>query len=299
MKFWVYLLLLLHSFTAESQTHFFENADSLNKARTIATSSSIALVWAGSTVALSQVWYADYPKSSPHSFNDASNWLQMDKMGHVYTANKISGLTTDLMRWSGIKNSTSSWIGFGVGLGYQSTLEVMDGLSAEWGFSWSDMAANTIGSGLSLTQNLLWKEERVIMKFSYHPTTYAQYRPNVLGSSFTESLLKDYNGQTYWISVSPFAFSKNEKLPKWLCLSFGYSADEKLVGDQTFFQTADGLKTFQAKREWLFSLDIDCSKIPVKKQWLKVLLSQLNYIKIPFPTMRISKGVVYGHYLYF
>jgi hypothetical protein len=44
--------------------------------------------------------------------------------------------------------------------------------------------------------------KRITPKFSFHTTQYAQYRPNVLGSSLAEQILKDYNGQTYWLSVN-------------------------------------------------------------------------------------------------
>ncbi|MEJ6491389.1 MAG: hypothetical protein QNL60_02870 [Flavobacteriales bacterium] len=59
------------------------------------------------------------------------------------------------------------------------------------------MGANALGSGLFLGHHLLWKEQRIVLKFSSHPTEFAKYRPEVLGSSYPERLLKDYNGQTY------------------------------------------------------------------------------------------------------
>jgi hypothetical protein len=45
---------------------------------------------------------------------------------------------------------------------------------------------------------------------------YAQYRPNVLGSSLAEQILKDYNGQTYWLSVNLHSFYKGSKIPNGL-----------------------------------------------------------------------------------
>jgi hypothetical protein len=60
-----------------------------------------------------------------------------------------------------------------------------------------DIIANASGTALFV----LWKEQRITPKFSFHTTQYAQYRPNVLGSSLAEQMLKDYNGQTYWLSV--------------------------------------------------------------------------------------------------
>jgi len=39
-----------------------------------------------SLTGLSVLWYADYPHTSFHFINDNSEWLQMDKAGHLTTA---------------------------------------------------------------------------------------------------------------------------------------------------------------------------------------------------------------------
>ena len=49
-----------------------------------------------------------------------------------------------------------------------TTVEVFDGFSSEWGFSWGDMLANTTGTTLYISQELLWKEQRIVPKFSFH-----------------------------------------------------------------------------------------------------------------------------------
>jgi len=228
----IIFIVILSSFHLNGQTRFFENADSLHRLRTIAVTTSISTVWAGSIIGLSSIWYSDANKTSFHFFDDSKNWLQMDKVGHIYTANKISCLTGDLYVWGGMKNKPAALTGFGIGVGYQLSFEFLDAYSSDWGFSWSDLGANILGSSVYLAQQLVWEEQRILLKFSTHPTEYAQYRPDVLGSGFGERLLKDYNGQTYWLSASPGAFMKNGGFPKWLCFSVGYSVDEKLVGDQ-------------------------------------------------------------------
>jgi hypothetical protein len=190
-------------------------------------------------------------------------------------------------------------IGSLIGLGSQTTLEVLDGFNTEWGFSLSDMALNTLGCFTYASQKLIWNEERFLLKFSSHPTQYAALRPNVLGSTPVERILKDYNGQTYWVSFSPFAFSSNEKLPKWLCLSFGYSIDQKINGSNNSYTDPLTLKTYNAKREYLLSLDIDFSKLPIKKRWLKLVVSRFNYLKIPFPSLIFSNGQMIGKGIYF
>lgn len=299
-----FLGFLLISFHGKCQSRFFENADTLNQKRAITVASSISAVWAGSMIGLSQVWYDNVDKTSFHTFDDSKNWMQMDKAGHVYTANKISMLTGDLFLWSGMQNKHAAWCGFGVGLGYQMTLEMLDAYSSEWGFSWSDVGANIVGSGSYLGQQLAWKEQRILFKFSAHPTEYAKYRPEVLGGNFAERLLKDYNGQTYWLSASPGSFAKNSGFPKWLCFSIGYSVDQKLVGDQDFYTDygdfpPQSTRNFEAKRQVLLSLDIDFSQFNIKRPWLRTIVKQFNYLKLPFPTLILTDGKVGGSLLYF
>lgn len=223
----------------------------------------------------------------------------MDKVGHTYTAYSINRLTTNLYEWSGVNERTSVWLGTGVSLGFQTTLEMFDAYSADWGFSWSDMVANIIGTGLYTGQKLAWNEERIIPKFSYHPTPYAEVRPEVLGSNFAESLLKDYNGQTYWLSFSPGSFIKDSRFPEWICFSIGYSADEKLVGSEPYYLDPISNVEYHEKREWLLSADIDLSKLNVKRPWLKMVVKQFNYIKIPFPALILRDGKLTGHPFYF
>lgn len=278
---------------------FLEKADTINKKRVIGSSVGIGTIWAGSMIGLSQVWYKNVPKAKFHTFNDCSSWLQMDKVGHTYTSNKISLLTGDLFKWSGIKPKKSALFGSLIGFGYQSTFEFFDAYSEDWGYSWCDMGANLLGSGIYLTQELVFEEQLIQMKFSYHPTDFAKERPEVLGSTFQERLFKDYNGQTYWLSFSPFNFTNADNL-KWICFSFGYSVDSKLVGDEEVYQSTLHLdKTYISKREYLFSFDIDFSKINAKKTWCKVLLKNLNYLKVPFPALNIQNGKLIVSPFYF
>lgn len=292
----VYLTIFI-TFLGNTQNSFFSPADSLNKGRFIGVSVGVGTVWAGSMIGLSQVWYTDSEKTKWHTFDDSKDWLQMDKAGHYYTAYKLNQLTTDLFRWTGYNRTKSLWIGTGVSLGYQTTLEMLDAFNAEWGFSWSDMLANGLGTASYMTQQLIWDEERIIPKFSYYPTKYAAIRPEILGSNFTESFLKDYNGQTYWLSFSPGTFMENGKFPKWACISIGYSINEKLVGSEEYYLDPATGNEYFSSREIMLSLDIDFSKIPVKKPWLKTLLKQFNYLKVPFPAIGLRDGKVFGSIL--
>ncbi len=253
------------------------------KKRVILSSSIIGLGYASSLIALYDVWYAEFPKSTFHFYNDGSNWMQMDKFGHGFSGYLLSQKAGDLYRWSGLKKSYP-WIGFGIGMSYLGALEFMDAYNQGWGFSTYDVLANFSGGALYLSQELIFKKQLVLPKFSFFPSKYAAYRPEVLGKNFPEQLLKDYNGQTYWFSFPIGGFAPSVKKMNWLCLSLGYSVDQKLVGDQ------DAYLDFRASRQFLVSLDIDLTRLPIKNPTLKKVLSQLNMIKIPFSALMIQQG---------
>jgi hypothetical protein len=275
-----------------------DSTASISCKRKVITTSLIGTSWIGSMSVLYGVWYKNEKQTDFHTFNDGSNWLQMDKMGHLYASYKFGLLTSEAMIWSGIPRKKSVLLGAGIGLGYQTTLEIFDGFSSDWGFSWYDMAANGLGLGLFIGQQFIFKEEWIIPKFSFHPTQYAALRPAVLGNGFPQELLKDYNGQTYWFSFNPLHFLKNNKVPKWFCLSIGYSGDAKIIGNNEVYTDPLG-KTYHSAREFLLSFDVDFNKINVKKKWVKTILKQLNYIKIPFPALMLRNGELTTIPLYF
>ena len=278
-----------------------EYQQGIHPKRLVFSLGGIGTVWAGSTVGLWNVWYADQSTGIFHFFNDATDWLMADKVGHFYTTYQLCKHSKNAVLWAGLPVKKSVFIGTAIGLGFQTTLEIMDGFSSGWGFSWADMSSNSVGALLFCGQEFLWNEQRLLPKFSYHPTGYAAIRPEVLGYSPIERLLKDYNGQTYWISLSPGKFLTTSTFPKWLCISVGYSIDAKLVGDQNTFTdySVTNSPTYNARQQWLLSLDVDFNALPVKRKWLKSLLEPLNMLKIPFPTLILSNGKVNGNWFYF
>ncbi|HEY1022987.1 MAG TPA: DUF2279 domain-containing protein, partial [Flavisolibacter sp.] len=108
--------------------------------------------YGGSFLFLSQAWYKDYPKTGLHSFNDAGEWQQVDKVGHGWTAYHTSRITSDLWRWAGVSEKTALWLGTGSSMLYMLSIEYLDGRSAEWGWSWADVGANFTGAALYVGQ---------------------------------------------------------------------------------------------------------------------------------------------------
>tara|TARA_R100001369_G_scaffold65446_1_gene92615 strand:+ start:14393 stop:15301 length:909 start_codon:yes stop_codon:yes gene_type:complete len=293
------IFLLLLSSALFSQSHlsqFLKPSDSLNKQRRNTVVISEASLATLTLVGLNQLWYTDYPRSSFKTINDSNEWLQMDKLGHVFSSYQLGRVGANTLNWAGVSKKNQLLYGSTLGLGFLTAIEVMDGFSEEWGFSWSDMAANIAGTGLYVGQELLWKEQRVLLKYSFHRTRFAEQRPDILGSGIFEEFLKDYNGQTYWLSANINSFLKTDGIPNWLNLAFGYGADGMLTGDPNDLLFLNQNRT----RQYYLSLDIDLSQIKTNSHILKTIFDVLNVIKIPFPTLELnSNGRVKMHYIYF
>lgn len=274
-------------------------SDSLNVLRRNAVGLSETVTLGVALVGLNQLWYKDYQKSDFHFKNDNAHWLQMDKAGHVYSSYHLGRFSAELLDWSGVSKKNQLIYGATTGFVFLTAVEVMDGYSAEWGFSWGDVAANASGTALYVGQELLWNEQRIIPKFSFHRTPYAGARPEVLGSTFSEEILKDYNGQTYWLSANIHSFFKESKIPKWLNVAVGYGAEGMITANDGLVNTVF-LPEKERTRQFYVSLDLDLTKIKTKNHVLKTLFSVFNSIKFPAPTLEFRElGGIKAHLIYF
>ena len=248
-------------------------------------------------------WYKDYSSSSFHFFNDNSEWLQVDKLGHAFCSYQVSRYSSDLVKWSGASSKASAWKGAGLALIVMSSIEVFDGFSSAWGFSLGDITANLSGVGLFLAQELSWQDQRIKLKYSYMPSKYSQYSPDLLGKNEIMHLFKDYNAQTNWISVNLSAFGKKEsKMPSWISIAFGYGA-EGMIGasaNPPFDGKGNLLPNFKRNRRFFLSPDIELSRIKSKNKLLGILLKNFSIIKFPMPAIEYnSNGHWKFHGLYF
>lgn len=273
---------------------------SLSKNRKITLGISSVALTSGSLIYLNQAWYQQYKTSQFHFFNDNNEWLQMDKCGHTLTTYQTGRLMMNAMEWAGYNKKIQLVIGGLSGFAYMTAIETMDGYSQGWGFSWGDESANILGSGLAIGQKILWNEQRIQLKFSYSSSSFAQYNTDLLGKSFSEQILKDYNGQTYWLSVNPSTFMKTEtKFPKWLNIAFGYGANGMIgaVNNNIPIKDVNGnVLFFNRYRQFYFSLDADLTRIKTKSKILKSIFSYINIIKIPFPSLELSENKLKFNY---
>ena len=123
-------------------------------------------------------------------------------------------------------------------------------------------------------------------------------QPDKLGNGFLEEVLKDYNGQTYWLSVNMNSFFKSSGFPKWFNVAFGYGAEGMLTGSSE--PNYSEIHYQNRARQYYFSLDVDLSRIPTKSHALRTLFDVLNVIKVPFPTISFDEeNGLKLHYIYF
>ena len=286
------------AFSQSGLNDFLKPSDTLNKPRRNTLVLTEASLGGLTLLGLNQLWYSDYKRSKFHTINDNSEWLQMDKLGHTFTAYQLGKFGSQALNWSGVTEKKQLLYGATLGFSFLTAVEVLDGFSQEWGFSWGDFMANASGTGLYVGQELLWKEQRITLKYSFHQTQYASQRPDKLGDGFLEEVLKDYNGQTYWLSVNLHSFFKESKLPKWINVAFGYGGEGMLAGTTNVQNLV--LNAENRTRQYYLSLDLDLSKIKTNSHVLRALLNVFNVVKIPFPAVEFNgKNDIKFHAIYF
>jgi len=265
--------------------------------------------YSAAMVGLYHAWYKNYPQSSFQFYNDINEWKGMDKIGHVYSAYAESKASMELWRWTGISRKKRIWLGGMSGAVYQTVIEVLDGFSEEWGWSWGDFAANIAGSGLLVAQELAWDEQRIQMKWSFNRKRYDdpilnERSDELFGTGLAERILKDYNGQTYWLSTSLKPFFPKSRLPNWLQISVGTGVEGLFGGYENIGRDENGEVVFdrtdiKRRRQWYLAPDVDLTKIKTKKKGIKVALQILNIIKFPAPSLEYSKGGFRWNWLQF
>ena len=308
-------LCFLACLPAKSQSaNFWVPSDTLNKKRFWLVTGGGAIAYTGASIGLYEIWYKNFERGPFRTFDDWGEWENMDKWGHLMTAYTESYLAYKGARWTGLPQKKAALVGAGVGTLLQTTVEVMDGFSARWGFSWHDVAFNTAGSAIFLSQELIWEEQRLLIKVSSTRPKYSEMpitdprsgltaSPkeaafDLYGSNFFEYLLKDYNAMTIWASINPHSFlgknAESSSFPAWLNLAVGIGADGVYGAYGNAWTAPDGrvlnLRQFPRQRQYYLSLDIDTGRIKTKHPFLKTVFSVVRWVKIPAPTLEWDGG---------
>lgn len=249
--------------------------------------SKLSIGYGTTMLGLYFAWYKDYPLSKFHFFNDNDQWLLMDKFGHIFSAYQLN----NVLFFSSIK----ACIPYNKALIYNSlttlmilnSLEIYDGFSSQWGASLGDVVANIVGISMFTLQQYLFKKQIFQIKFSYYPSRYPKYRPSLLGRNHFEQILKDYNAQVYWLSVTPSSIIKNNILPKWLSIALGYSVNGMIAAETKIVSDSNIPFAFMhhPQKQFYISPDIDWQQLHFISKLRPSFIFILNAVKLPLPSI--------------
>ncbi len=296
MKILLFIVISLASWSVFAAPNHWQDTTTVdfteqsNHRKLALVSSAHVLTFTGTLLLLDYMWYRDFPRESFHFHNDMKDWKQMDKLGHITSTFHISKLSFRSFRWAGLQNNSAAYWGSISGIMFLTTIEILDGFSKEWGFSWPDMAANALGSASFVSQQIFWEEQKITWKYSYSQTGIEKHRPDLLGNSLGENLVKDYNGHTFWLSFNFHSLLKlSDGFPKWLNLAIGHGAYGMLGSyENPEFYNHTPLPQLQRYRQWYIAPDIDFSRINTGSPFFDQLLGTLNFLKMPSPALEYN-----------
>jgi hypothetical protein len=288
------------AFCPDEEIIIIQDTLSLKKARLITVISGVSVAYIGSMAYLQYVWYKDHKRVPFEFYNDLGGYNQIDKFGHIYGAYIESYIGFHSLLWAGVSRKKAAMYGGSIGFFMQLPIEIWDGMYEGWGFSWSDVGANALGSLLIIGQELAFHEQIVKYKFTFSPSPYARQANGYLGNGFNQ-LFYDYNGHTYWLSAGINRLIKNNIIPGWVNFAIGYSAGGMFgeFKNKTQYKGVT-IPATERYRQFLFSFDVDFCKIPTRNKNLKRLFNSMFMIKVPFPAIEINtKGQLKFYPLYY
>ena len=259
------------------------------------------VVLSGAILYLKHEWYHDKKRVPFHFYNDFKGWNQVDKLGHFYVSYLESNVGYSILKKFKFSEKKALYFGGFQGLILETPIEFLDAYHQGWGFSVSDLVANTLGSVFFIMQQKIFNEQVIKPKLSFSKSIYASEANGLLGKkSLISQFVYDYNAYTYWFSFSPNKIFKFKKVPKWLNLAIGYGANGMLgeFENKSMYKGVE-IPSFKRYRQFYLSLDIDFSKIRTKSRFVNKIFDGLSYIKIPLPTLELSNKKMKGYFFYF
>lgn len=258
-------------------------------------------VLTGAISYLKNEWYSDKKRVPFHFYNDLKGWNQLDKFGHFYASYLESTIGYSLMKKFHFSENQALYLGGSQGLILETPIEFFDAYYEGWGFSVSDMFANTLGSVFFIGQQKYFGKQLIMPKLSFSRSKYARNSFGLLGkNNLLSEFVYDYNGYTYWFSFSPKKIFRLYKFPNWLNLALGYGADGMLGEfENKKYYKGQALPDYKRYRQFYISLDIDFAKIKTNSKIVNKVFKAISFIKIPLPTIEFSNKKVRGYLFYF
>lgn len=147
-------------------------------------------------------------------FGTDTKYGGMDKLGHAYTGYLVSQYFTQRIAHSVDDPKNAAITGSLLGMGFQTYIEVFDGLAGEHGFSYEDMIANGVGASFSFLRNTVpGLADKLDYRLEYWASSdYHEWNPAT-----------DYDGQRYLLALKLSGFENLEDTPlRFAELQAGY-----------------------------------------------------------------------------
>jgi hypothetical protein len=267
---------------------FFKPSDTLNIPRRNSVIIFESVVFVGGIIQLNKIFNKDQFSSNCSFINDNSTCLQMDKAAHIFTSYQIGNMSYNLLNWSGVSKKNKLIYGAGMGFVFLTTAEVLSGFSKNSNASYGDVIANAGGTTLFVFQDMLWDEQRIVPKFSFHSSRFVSSNIKTMKTQIES----EFDGQTFWLSANIQSFFKKSKVPNFLNIAIGYGVEN--------LDNSTSNSNNEQYRQLFLSLDVDLTRIKTKSHLLKTLFSVFNTIKVPFPTIEFSRNnQLKWHFIYF
>ena len=281
-------LFVTNGFSQSKFNSFLKPSDTLNISRRNSVIIFESVVFVGGIIQLNKIFNKDHFSSNCTFINDNSTCLQMDKAAHIFTSYQVGNMSYNLLNWAGVSKKNKLIYGAGMGFVFLSTAEVIDGFSKDSNASYGDIIANAGGTSFFVFQDLLWDEQRIVPKFSFHSSQFISSNIKTMKTQIES----EFDGQTFWLSANIHSFFKKSKVPKFLNIAIGYGVENL---DNSSLNT-----NVEPYRQLFLSLDVDLTRIKTRSHFLKTLFSVFNTIKVPSPTIEFSRNnQIKGHFIYF
>lgn len=228
-------------------------------------------------VALSNLWWKGNPVPFHINTDDDYKYaLNADKFGHFFFPYFGTDLYRGLFVWCGINDTTSLWLGAGALMTYQTYIEIRDGFSEQYGFSWGDFTANTIGTGMQVLRFYSPFLRKFHFKMSFYPSEKFK-------AGAYNAIIDDYESAFHWLSFdlhSVLPENLQPYFPAFISPAIGHSVanlDQKGGGNHV----------------WYLALDWNLDAMHTGIDFLDPFLHYLNYYHLPAPAVMIYPDVVW------
>jgi hypothetical protein len=142
--------------------------------------------------------------------------LGMDKLGHTYATYIYADYFTQRIAHNTDNLAGAAVTGALLAFGVQTSVEIFDGFSSDYGFSKEDLIADGIGAGFSVLRNTIpGLAEKLDFRLEYINK----------GALADFNLFNDYTGQKYLLALKLSGFEQFEDTPlRFVELQAGYFA---------------------------------------------------------------------------